>query len=109
MKVVTGFAVVGFLLPLGLLAYYFFSGDMAGEGMLRVCPSCIIMVALDRASTLTAVIAWLMICLSNAALYAFPAAVIAILLNFKKSTKPQPLFSKEEHTSPQSDNSRSHK
>jgi hypothetical protein len=85
MKIIGGFAAVGFFLPLALLAYYDLSGTLAGEGLLRICPSCMMMMALDHASTFFGLLVWLMICVSNAVLYALPGACIAFLVNLKKS------------------------
>jgi hypothetical protein len=84
-KIAGGFALFGFFLPLVMLAYYALSRTVAGEGLVRICPSCILMLALDRASMWTAFIGWLMICLSNAVIYAVPGVVIAFLLNLRKS------------------------
>ncbi len=84
-KIVGGFAIVGFALPLLLLVYYNLSGTGAGEGFVRVCPACIMSMALDSASTLTAAIVWVVICTTNAILYALPGAVIAFLLNLRNS------------------------
>jgi hypothetical protein len=83
-KMVGAFAVVGFVLPLVMLAYYARSGTGAGDGFVRVCPSCIMSMALDNASTATALFVWLIICASNAVIYALPGAAIAFLLNLKK-------------------------
>ena len=84
MKIIGGFAVVGFVLPLLLLVYYHFSGTGAGEGFVRVCPACIMSMALDNASTFTAVTVWLIICTTNAILYSLPGAAIAFLASLRK-------------------------
>ncbi len=84
-RIIGGFAIAGFVLPLLLLAYYHFSGTVAGEGFVRVCPACIMSMALDNASTVTGIIVWLVICTTNAFLYALPGAGIAFLVNLRKS------------------------
>jgi hypothetical protein len=84
-KIVGGCATVGFLLPLAMLAYCVLSGTMAGEGLTRVCPSCMMMMALDHASTTTGIIVWLIICVSNALLYALPGAGVAFFVSLKKA------------------------
>jgi hypothetical protein len=84
-KIVGSCATVGFLLPLAMLAYYILSGTMAGEGLTRVCPSCMMMMALDHASTTTGIIVWLIICVSNAVLYALPGAGVAFLVSLRKA------------------------
>ncbi|MHB1937896.1 MAG: hypothetical protein ACYCOR_15090 [Acidobacteriaceae bacterium] len=85
MKIVGGFALFGFFLPLVMLAYYALSRTMAGEGLVRICPTCMLMLALDQASISAAFIGWLMICASNAVIYALPGIAIAFLLNLRKS------------------------
>lgn len=85
-KIVGGFALFGFFLPLVMLVYYALSRTVAGEGLMRVCPTCILMLALDQASVFTGLIGWLMICASNAVIYALPGVAIAFLLNFRKSS-----------------------
>lgn len=84
-KIVAVFALFGFFLPLAMLAYYALSRTVAGEGLALICPTCMIMMALDQASMLTGFIGWLMICVSNAVIYALPGIALAFLLNLRKS------------------------
>jgi hypothetical protein len=84
-KIVGGLAAAGFFLPLVMLAYYAVSRNPAGNGFVHACPPCIISLALDGASIFTGIIAWFIICLSNAAIYALPGLGIAFLLNLRKS------------------------
>lgn len=83
-KIVGGFAAVGFLLPLGILGYFALSGTMAGAGVMRICPSCMMMMALDNASITTGILVWIMICVSNAVVYALPGVGLAALLKLTK-------------------------
>ena len=85
LKIVGGFAIIGFFLPLILLAYYEISGTSAGQGFAVVCPVCMASMALDQESTAFAIVAWLMFCVINAALYALPGALSAFLLNLGQS------------------------
>jgi hypothetical protein len=84
-KIVGGCATVGFLLPLAMLAYNALSGTIPGKGLTRVCPSCMMTMALDHASTTTGIIVWLIICVSNAILYALPGAGVAFLVSLRKA------------------------
>lgn len=89
LKVVGGFAAVGFLLPLSLLAYYTAAnhiGRYPNTNLLfDLCPSSIMCMALDHASASTAVVVWLLIATSNAVLYAVPGIVVALILRFRNS------------------------
>ena len=84
-KIIGGFALFEFFLPLVMLAYYDLTRTVAGKGLTRVCPTCILMVALDQPSILSAVIGWLMICASNAVIYALAGIPVALLLNIRRS------------------------
>ena len=92
-KIVIGFAAVGFLLPLLLVTVYVIAGhfnkytNMAP--LLDLCPSSIMSMALDHASTSTAVIVWLMISLSNAVLYAAVSFAIVVIYRVIRPD-PQP-------------------
>lgn len=89
LRVVGGFAAVGFLLPLFLLAYYTAAHHMSRypntDLLFYLCPSSIICMGLDNASVSTAVIVWLFISASNAVLYALPGLVVALILRFRNS------------------------
>ena len=85
-KIIGGFAAVGFLLPMALTGYFAISGTMAGEGTMRVCPSCMLMIALDSSSTVTALVGFLIVCVSNAVVYALPGIGVAAIFNLVKRT-----------------------
>ncbi len=72
-KVVSGLAIVGFALPLVMLTYYSLSGRMAGSELLWICPASVLSMALDNAPLALSIVAWLLICTSNAILYTLPA------------------------------------
>jgi hypothetical protein len=90
LRIVSGFAAVGFLLPLLLLAYYsaarYIGKNPNTDLLLYLCPSSIMCMALDNASVSTAVFAWLFIAASNAVLYALPGVVAALIFRFRKSS-----------------------
>jgi hypothetical protein len=50
------------------LIYYALSHTIAGDLYVKLCPLCIASIALDNATILTAIVAWLLICMSNAVL-----------------------------------------
>lgn len=88
LKIIAGFAAVGFTLPLLLLAFYDLSGTTAGELFVWVCPASILSMGLDNSSWITAVIVWLIICASNAVLYAMAGSAVAFLFNLRNLGKP---------------------
>jgi hypothetical protein len=95
-KVVIGFAAAGFVLPLVLLAFYAAADQFDSYPnpmlLLYVCPASIVTIGLDRAPTLLAVIAWLMICASNAVLYAIiPFATVLIYRAIRPDPRPSGL------------------
>jgi hypothetical protein len=89
LKVIGGFAAAGFLAPLFLLAYYTAAHHMGRYPntnlLFDLCPSSIMCMGLDNASVSTAIVVWLLICASNAVLYAIPGIVVAMFLRFRKS------------------------
>jgi hypothetical protein len=89
LRIVGGFAMVGFFLPLLLLAYYTAAnhlGKYPNTNLLfYICPSSIMCMALDNAPVSTAVFVWLAISTSNAALYALLGIVIALVIRFRSS------------------------
>jgi hypothetical protein len=87
MKIVGSFALVGFLLPLVLLGYSVTTGAAFGSLQASVCPSIMMCMGLDQASTSTGIFVWLIIALSNAFLYALPGLAFAFVL---KLLKPDP-------------------
>jgi hypothetical protein len=90
-KTVGGFAAAGFLLPLLLLAYYSVANYMGKfpntDLLFDLCPTSIMSMALDKASTSTAVVVWLIIAASNAVLYAVPGIAVALILYFRKTNR----------------------
>jgi hypothetical protein len=82
-KVVIGFGVTGFFLPLLLLTVYIIAGHfndyLDTTPLFYLCPSSIVSMGLDHASMSTAVFVWLMISATNAVLYAIvPFAIVLI-------------------------------
>ena len=84
-------ALTGFLVPLVMLAYYAISGTMAGKFYVALCPACIGSIALDNASTGTALIAWTLFCLFNAGLYATPGFLFLIFKHLVGEQKAEEL------------------
>ena len=85
-----GFAVVGFVLPWLLLAFYAISRRL-GENpsampLLYLCPSSIISIGLDNASLIVGLLGWLLISGSNAVLYSIPGIVVSLFVGLRKST-----------------------
>ncbi len=82
-RAVTGFAVAGFVIAWILLAYSEYCAAHRIRPMqelfLFLCPPSIGSVALDRASTVDAMVGWLLISLFNAALYAGLGVLVALL------------------------------
>ena len=79
-RVTLFFAGVGFFLPVGMLVYYALSRTTAGSLYVKLCPPCITSLALDNANVLKGVAAWLLICASNAVLYAIPGFIISLII-----------------------------
>src|SRR5271170_2651518 len=79
-SIVLACAIAGFVLPIAMLIYHAVSQTMAGSLDIMLCPACIASMALDNASTSTAIFVWLVICLSNALLYSLPIAAILFLV-----------------------------
>jgi hypothetical protein len=85
-KVVAGFAVAGFALPLLFLTSYAIADHFdvypSYKLFFFVCPSSIMQMALDMDGPiplLEGVIVWLVICISNAVLYAAPALAVVVI------------------------------
>lgn len=91
LKTVGGFAAAGFLLPLLLLAYYTAANHMgkfpSTDLLFYLCPSSIMCMGLEHASISTGIVVWLIIASSNAALYALPGIVVALIFRFGKSNR----------------------
>jgi hypothetical protein len=92
-KIVIGFAVVGFLLPVLLLTVYVIAGHFneypSTSPLLYLCPSSIMSMALNGQSVFEDIVVWLMICVSNAAFYAaLPFAIVAIYRVIRPDTQP---------------------
>jgi hypothetical protein len=86
-KIIVSFAAVGFLLPYVFLAYSSIRGTLWGELQFRLCPTSIMCMGLDNASTSTAIFVWFIIGVSNAVLYAAAGIAIAWIVRL---VKPQP-------------------
>ena len=85
-KVVIGFAVAGFVLPMLFLTFYVVAGHFneypSMTPFFYVCPSSIIKMAIDMdgpVPLLEGIVVWLMICISNAVLYAAPAFAVVVI------------------------------
>lgn len=91
LKTVGGFAAAGFLLPLLLLAYYSAANSLgkfpSTDLLFDLCPSSILSMGLDKASTSTAIVVWLLIAASNAVLYALLGIVVALIFRLRKSKR----------------------
>jgi hypothetical protein len=95
-KIVAGFAAVGFVLPFLFLTFYavasHFNDYPSTAPFFYVCPSSIMQMALDMdgpVPLLERIVVWLMICISNAVLYAAPAFAIAVIYRVIRPD-PQP-------------------
>jgi hypothetical protein len=92
LKIVGGFAAVGFVLPWLLLAFYAIAHRMGGNPstapLIYLCPSSIAALGLDNASLIVGLIGWLLISATNAVLYAIPGIVVALLVGVWKSNRP---------------------
>ena len=85
LKIIGSFAAIGFIVPLLLLVSHDISRTVAGNFAFRVCPACLISSALDGARGAIGVITWLLICISNAVLYAIPGAIVAFVVHITTS------------------------
>jgi hypothetical protein len=89
LKIVGGFAALGFVLPWLLLGYYALAHRMGAHPntgpLLFLCPTSIIAIGLDNASLLIGLLGWLLIGLSNAVLYAIPGIFVAVVVRLWKS------------------------
>jgi hypothetical protein len=96
-KLVIGFALVGFILPLIGLVFYSIAAHFnvypSTTLMLCLCPTSFILMALgDHASVFDGVIAWLMVCVSNALLYTVIPFAIVVIFGIS-----QPTWRSEDH------------
>jgi Sec-independent protein secretion pathway component TatC len=84
LKVVIGFAAVGFIVPWLLLAYYTIAQrtghNPSTTPALYMCPFSIYSLALDNASLLEGLFVWLVISLFNASLYAMPGLLVGAVV-----------------------------
>ena len=91
LKIVGGFATVGFMLPLLLLAYYSAANSIGNfpntDLLFYLCPSSIMCMGLEHASISTGIVVWLMIAASNAILYALPGIAVALVFWFIRSKR----------------------
>jgi hypothetical protein len=83
LRIVRAFALVGFVVPWLLLAFYAGLGRMGEHPsttpLLYACPTSIAALGLDNASLFVGLLGWLLISASNAALYAALGAVVALI------------------------------
>jgi hypothetical protein len=95
-KLVIGFALVGFVLPLICLVFYAIAAHFkiypSTTPLMYLCPTSFMSIALENASAFTAVIVWLMICVSNAVLYAVIPFAIVVIFGIS-----QPTWKTEDH------------
>ena len=93
-KIVLGFAAVGFMLPLLLLAFYAIADHFniypSTTPLFYLAPASIVSMALDNAPRSEAILVWLIIAASNAALYAAPVFVITVLSRFFRPEQDAP-------------------
>jgi hypothetical protein len=89
LKIVCGFAAVGFFLPLILLTYYTVAQHNGKnpntDPLFYLCPSSIMSMGLTHGWGSTAVVVWLLISASNAVLYAIPGVVVALIRRVRSS------------------------
>jgi len=86
LKIIGSFAAIGFIVPLLLLLVsHDISRTVSGNFAFRVCPACLMSSALDDARGAIGVFIWLLICISNAVLYAIPGAIVAFIVHLTKS------------------------
>jgi hypothetical protein len=89
LRIVSGFAAVGFVLPWLLLAFYAVADHLGAHPstmpLLYLCPSSIVALGLDHASPIIGLFGWLFISASNAVLYAVLGIVVAIFAALRKS------------------------
>jgi len=88
-KVVGAFAIVGFAVPLLLLAFYSIANKMGSYPstmpLVYLCPSSIAAIGLDNASAMMGIFGSLLISISNAVLYAIPGIAVGIVVSLGKS------------------------
>jgi hypothetical protein len=89
LRIVGSFAAVGFVIPWLLLGFHAIAYRMgihpSATLFLYLCPPSIITIALDHASLILGLIAWLIVSAVNAVLYAIPGAVVSLFLGLRKS------------------------
>jgi len=67
-----------------MFGYYSLSNTGAGSLYVTLCPVCIASLALDHASRSTAIVAWILFCVINAALYSIPALLAVLIMSFRR-------------------------
>lgn len=92
LRVIFGFATVGFLMAWALLAVYAVTRANLNSGLLvALCPTSIMSMGLDNASFALGMLCWLIISLTNAALYSIIGIVVgAALFPLWKTNAPEP-------------------
>jgi hypothetical protein len=93
LKVVLTFAAVGFLMTWMLFALHGIASHMnvhlSSDLLAYLCPTSIVALGLDSASFIVGMLGWLIISLTNAALYSIIGIVVgAVLLPFWKIEAP---------------------
>ena len=82
-------AIIGFILPLLTILFCvasdFFGRDPNVDALFYLCPTAVMSMALDTASTGTAIVIWLIIAITNSILYALVAAVPVLFISIWKS------------------------
>jgi uncharacterized membrane protein YfhO len=84
LRIVIAFAAVGFVLP-WLIALYCevvrrLGGDCHAERFLYVCPTLIWLMATENASRLATLEVWMLIGLTNAALYSIVGVLASVFV-----------------------------
>jgi hypothetical protein len=82
-KIVGSFAIVGFVLPLLLLAFYSWAHHAGTHpittALLYLCPMSIASLGLNNSSFVVGFLGWLFISASNACLYAILGLIVALV------------------------------
>ncbi len=84
LRVISAFALLGFIVPWGLLALGYFESlnghHLSSRVFLWLCPTSVISLGLDNASVAVALRGWLMIALSNALLYGVAGILVSMFV-----------------------------
>jgi hypothetical protein len=84
LKVIAAFALLGFVVPWGLLALGYFESlnghVLSYKVFLWLCPMSVVSLGLDSASLVVGLLGWLMISLTNAILYGVAGIVVSVFV-----------------------------